>query len=447
MVTAILPSLTNDAGAGKDDAAPVPKLTRNPRHSAVFSVESEVTITPERYSRSLSRERDGPILESPAEARKPSILAGFVGLFTGCGALVALVLFLPLPVRFGGIDGVTPGQAVSYSFYVVAGVSFFVAIFVFFGLRNLQGEDGKGWRVLFGRKSWYQTQLDNEAEPNQQKVVPYMSLLKDSVLLAFTDSRISLGYIGGFVARASTVAISLFIPLYVNTYFISNGFCTGSPHDSSPELKKECRSAYILSSILTGVAQLVGLICAPLFGYLSSRKSRVNYPVLVATIFGVIGYLILPQLQSPEIKNIDGRGGTPAVFLVVSLIGVSQIGSIVCSLGILGQGVLAVDLQKTSLRDDIPSLAPDEDESGESREPLIRISADESAGSRVRLKGSIAGVYSLCGGAAILLLTKLGGYLFDKVNTGAPFYMMAGFNAVLLISSLWVDATQAFARV
>lgn len=446
MVTAILPSLTNDADTAKDASALVPKLNRNSRHSAVFSVASEITITPERYSRSLSRERDDPDSEAPTEARKPSVLAGFVGLFTGCGALLALVLFLPLPVRFGGIDGVTPGDAVTYSFYTVSAVSLVVAVFVFFGLRNLQGEDGKGWRVLLGRRSWYQTQLANESE--EHKVVPYMSLVKDSVLLAFIDSRIGLGYMGGFVARASTVAISLFIPLYINTYFIKNGYCTGSPHDSSPELKKECRSAYILSSILTGVAQLVGLICAPVFGYVASRKGRVNYPIVIATVFGVVGYLVLPQLQSPEIKNVDGRGGTPAIFLVVSLIGISQIGSIVCSLGILGQGIVAVDLQRTSLRDEgVPSLAPDEDESADGDEPLIRISADEDNGSRVRLKGSIAGVYSMCGGAAILLLTKLGGFLFDEVNTGAPFYMMAGFNAVLLVLSLWVDAAQAFARV
>ncbi|TQV96720.1 hypothetical protein V2A60_000636 [Cordyceps javanica] len=448
MVTAILPSLTSDAGFVKNNKPAAPRIARNPRHSAVFSVESEATITPERYSRSISRERDGSAPAAPTEARKPSVLAGFVGLFTGCGALLALVLFLPLPVRFGGIDGVTPGQAVSYSFYVVSGVSLLVAFFVFIGLRNLHGEDGKGWRVLLGRKSWYQTQLQNEADEHGQKVVPYISLLRDSVLLAFTDSRISLGYIGGFVARASTVAISLFIPLYVNTYFISNGYCTGSPHDSSPELKKECRSAYILSSILTGVAQLMGLICAPVFGYVSSRKTRVNFPIVIATVFGIVGYLILPQLKSPEIKNVDGRGGTPAVFLVVTLIGISQIGSIVCSLGVLGQGVLAVDLQRTSLRDEAgPSLAPDEDESLDDHAPRIRIAADEAAGSRVRLKGSIAGVYSLCGGAAILLLTKLGGFLFDRVNTGAPFYMMAGFNAVLLIASLWVDAARAFSRI
>lgn len=468
MVTAILPSLTNDEHAAKEAENALPKIARNPRLSAAFSVESEITITPERYTRSLSQERDGQSGHSDnavEDSKKPSALAGYVGLFTGCGALVALTLFLPLPAKFGEIDGVTPGEAVSYSFYVVGAVSLAVSIFVFVGLRNLKGEEGKGWRVLIGRKSWYQEQVEQLEDPEDerkkaslglnmltseianraaaQKLIPYLHLMKDSVLLAFTDSRIGLGYLGGFVARASTVAISLFIPLYINTYFISNGFCHGSPHDPSPELKKECRSAYVLSSILTGVAQLMGLIAAPFFGYLSGRVGRVNYPVIVATVFGIVGYLILPQLTSPEIKNVDGRGGSPAIFAVVTLIGISQIGSIVCSLGVLGQGVLAVDLQQTVLRE--PTLAPDEDESADN-EPLIRICSDQE-GSRVRLKGSIAGVYSLCGGAAILLLTKLGGYLFDKVSNGAPFYMMAVFNSILLIVTLWMDAARAFARV
>lgn len=267
-------------------------------------------------------------------------------------------------------------------------------------------------------------------------------MLKDSVLLGWADSRIALGYLGGFVARASSVAISLFIPLYINTYFISNDFCKGSPNDPSPELKKECRAAYVLSSILTGVAQLLGLMCAPLFGYLSSKTGRINYTIVASTSFGIVGYTIFPQLVSPEIKNEDGRGGSPVIFLVVSLIGISQIGAIVCSLGSLGRGILAVDIPRTARRE--ASIAPDEDESTDENEPLMQVTTDRESASRIRLKGSIAGVYSLCGGAAILLLTKLGGYLFDKVSTGAPFYMMAVFNAILLVASLGMDASQTF---
>jgi MFS family permease len=269
--------------------------------------------------------------------------------------------------------------------------------------------------------------------------------MKDSVFLGFVDSRIGLGYVGGFVARASSVAISLFIPLFVNTYYISNGFCKGSPHDSSPELKEECKAAYILSSILTGVAQFMGLICAPVFGYLASRTGRINYPIVVSTVFGIVGYTILPQLSSPEIKDVDGRGGSPIIFLVVSLLGISQIGAIVCSLGSLGRGVLAVELPRTARPESL--LQPEDYEAAndESR-PLISITTDQESVSRIRLKGSIAGVYSLYGGFAILLLTKLGGYLFDTLSNGAPFYMMAVFNAVLLAFSLGMDASRTFSH-
>jgi hypothetical protein len=227
--------------------------------------------------------------------------------------------------------------------------------------------------------------------------------------------------------------------LFVNTFFINNGFCKGSPHDPSPKLKEECRAAYILTSALTGVAQLMGLLCAPMFGYFSSRTRRFNLPVIVATVFGIIGYLVFPRLQSPEIRNVDGRGGSPAVFLVVSLIGISQIGAIVCSLGSLGRGVLTTDLPGRIA--ETPPVDPDED--GVEAAPLLPDTASVEAASRIRLKGSIAGVYSWCGGVAILLLTKLGGSLFDSVSNGAPFFMMATFNAILLVATLGIDIANA----
>jgi hypothetical protein len=52
--------------------------------------------------------------------------------------------------------------------------------------------------------------------------------------------------------------------------------------------------------------------------------------------------------------------------------------------------------------------------------------------------GSVAGAYSLTGGCGILLLTKLGGYLFDNWTPGAPFYIMAMLNIVALISAIAV---------
>ncbi|KAF6815733.1 major facilitator superfamily transporter, partial [Colletotrichum sojae] len=447
MVTAILPSLTDESDKSDSSADAVNKPVRNPRNSVAMSLESDMTITPARFH-GIGSNGQATTSEDAEEARagKPSALAGYVGLFTGCGALVALSLFLPLPARFGEVDGVTPSEAVADSFYVVGIVSFVVAIFVFFGLRNLKGEDGKGWSVLFGYRPNTNAgdgDGDGSDHPSRPKVLPYFRLLRDSVTLGFTDSQIALGYLGGFVARASTVAISLFIPLYINTFFIGNGFCHGSPHDSSPELKKECRAAYILASILSGVAQLLGLIAAPIFGYLNRRRGRVNYPILIATSFGIVGYTVFPQLASPEYKDVDGRGGSPAVFFIVILIGISQIGAIVCSLGSLGRGVLTADIPKSQHIDTVED-STEAMETPTEAAPLLQHNASVDAVSRVRLKGSIAGMYSWFGGAAILLLTKLGGYLFDAVSTGAPFYMMACFNAILLFASLGIDAARFF---
>ncbi|KAK3368239.1 hypothetical protein B0H63DRAFT_422901 [Podospora didyma] len=452
MVTAILPSLTDDNQPAADTP---PKSTLTNRQSVALSVDSEVTITPERFrtNSNFTTDEDGyydGVDRKLEEKGKPGALAGYVGLFTGCGALVALVGFLPLPTRFGKIDGVTTGEAVEYSYYVVGAISFLVAVFVFFGLRGLRGEDGKGWRMLLGlRGTTPEGTASEHGTAPKHKVLPYWHLLKDSVRLGFTDSEIALGYLGGFVARASTVAISLFVPLFVNTFFIQNGYCKGAVNDPSPILKEECRKAYVLASILTGVAQLVGLICAPLFGYLSSRTGKVNYPIVLATTFGMAGYIVFPQLSSPEYKDVNGRGGSPAVFLCAALIGISQIGAIVCSLGSLGRGVLKVDIVNvlTTPNGDQETLIEAIDGPGDTA-PLLENSTvlPEDTVSRVRLKGSVAGVYSWCGGAAILLLTKLGGYLFDSWSPGAPFYLMAIFNGMLLLASLAISIGQSRRR-
>ncbi|TAQ87746.1 hypothetical protein B7494_g3905 [Chlorociboria aeruginascens] len=436
MVTAILPIMTTGNSeplkvhANNNGMSPVDTC-----NDLVPSLDSNITITPEIHDGRPKPTQIDEYAVKPWTGSSPPRLAGIVGVFTGCGALVALTLLLPLPGQFSKMKGVTQGQAVADSFYVVGGIALFVACFCFLGLRNLNGEEGKGWRLLLGKAPTeeYEAisfQSASHSEPQHTaKFLSYWRLLLNSTLLGFTDARIGLGYLGGFVARASSVGISLFIPLYVNAYFIRNGFCQGSPNDPSPELKKECRAAYILAAELTGASQLIALVCAPVFGFLSDRYRRFNIPLLVAALFGIVGYTAFGRLISPEPKDIDGRGGNPIVFLIVALIGTSQIGAIVCSLGLLGRGVLGEEggyslpsQLEEPYPDDTPELAP-----------LVPSSASRPPSSRSHLKGSIAGVYSLSGGAAILLLTKVGGNLFDSLSTGAPFYMMAIFNAVLLV--------------
>lgn len=443
MVTATLPCLTDDTDSSQEEGTGHPFLapTHNNRDSVTLSVESDLTITPERYTRPGS---DGDTSNEPhctvdPAQGKPSILAGYVGLFTGLGALVSLLAFLPLPAQFSKIEGVEMGEAVQYAYYVVGAISILVASFVYIGLRKLKGEEGKGFRTLFGMKK---RQLPDGSEPPRRTFLPYRQLLREAVVLGFTDSQIGLGYLGGFVARASTVAISAFVPLFVNSFY------KDLPGGDTPEFQ---RKAYILASILTGVAQLFALVFAPVFGYVSSRSRRINYPIAVATVFGVIGYAVFPNLSTPEVSNVEGRGGSGGIFVIVALIGISQIGAIVCSLGSLGKGVLAADPHKKGTLP-LPvgeASVVQTDGSAEAGEgaPLLGNSNGNGNKSqpqctRVLLKGTIAGVYSWCGGAAILLLTKLGGYLFDVSSRGAPFYMMAFFNLMLLVATLGVDVVR-----
>lgn len=443
MVTATLPCLTDESDSSDADMEPSQlhlHPSNNNRDSVTLSVESEDTITPERFTRSNPNgNRNGNGAGVPRNTRdrapgKPSILAGYVGLFTGLGALVSVSVFLPLPNQFSKVEGVEMGEAVQYSFYVVGAIAILVASFVYIGLRKLKGEEGKGFRTLFGLKK---RQLADGTEPSRRSFLPYRQLLRQAIVLGFTDSRIGLGYLGGFVARASSVAISAFIPLFVNSFY------KDLPGGDTPEIQ---RKAYVLASILTGVAQLFALICAPIFGYLSSRSGSVDYPIAIATAFGIVGYAIFPSLSSPEFKNVDGRGGSGGILVIVALIGISQIGAIVCSLGSLGQGVLATDPHEKGTLPlppggDVP-FSTQTDGSVEADEGDSLLDKPQFRTTRVLLKGTIAGVYSWCGGAAILLLTKLGGYLFDVSSRGAPFYLMAVFNGILLVATLGVDTVR-----
>jgi hypothetical protein len=176
MVTASLPSLTDESEDPDRNNPSRVKRTRNPRHSIAYSVSSELTITPERYTRTMSSDdlpRASAVNDTPDQPPKTSALAGFVGLFTGCGALVALVLFLPLPTKFGEVEGVTPAEAVSYSFYVVGVVALVVSVLVFLGFRHLKGEEGKGWKTLWVGKREYDLVdgVDGDGEPRRQSEV------------------------------------------------------------------------------------------------------------------------------------------------------------------------------------------------------------------------------------------------------------------------------------
>lgn len=424
MVTAVLPTMSFAAGESRDPEPTLPSdVFESNGHAPSPSVSSELTITPARFqSRSeqpvvVLQEHSGthPLLRASS-----SQIAGYVGVFAGCGALLALLLFLPLPAHFQRL-GSPPDRALQYSYYIVATVALVVAIACYTGLRNLRGESEKGWTTRHG--------------VSKSNIKLLWQHLWTALTLGFTNSDISLGYIGGFVARASSVGISLFIPLLVNASFTSSGLCSknGDAPGGLPDLKRRCPEAYVLAAKLTGVSQLVALLCAPIFGYVSAKVGT-TIPLMFAAATGIAGYPIFATQFSP-------KGHQAISFLSVCLIGSSQIGCIVCSLATLSSGVLDSPAMKT--KPEIPvrpghadgELSHAELESSSNEQTgLLSGTQEENVLELSEIKGSIAGVYSLYGGAGILLLTKLGGYLFDEVSFGSPFYILAAFNAILLVA-------------
>lgn len=194
-------------------------------------------------------------------------------------------------------------------------------------------------------------------------------------------------------------------------------------------MKRQCHRAYIVAAILTGVSQLIGLISAPFIGYLSSSASSTQpatSPLRVLSItslLGTIGFAGFGFLDTPNISFLS--------LLFSALLGIGQIGAVVGSLGLLGRG--QGEEFDTDFEPDPQEVLTDadssdeDDEDGDLESSRRRGNISSSSSNPGELKGTIAGVYSLCGGMGILFLTKGGGLLFDKWSPGAPFWMLGGF--------------------
>ncbi|RVX74636.1 hypothetical protein B0A52_01762 [Exophiala mesophila] len=432
MVTAILPAVAGPPTSLGSTIPPSRGNTEeaNNRNSFSPSIASELTITPARFaSFSSGQERQGKATAKQPEsniARSTSRIAGYVGMFTGAGALIALMVFLPLPAKFQ-YSGYDQKAALKASFYIVAAVALILASWCFIGLRGLQKEQEQSRGHLIQYKEL------SLASKTISALREMWANFQIAVMTGFKHSEIGIGYVGGFVARASSVGISLFIPLLVNAMFLASNLCDEDQNEGDPsglpDLKRRCPRAYVVAAELTGATETVALIFAPIFGYWSARTSRKHLPLLFASVCGMVGYPLFAYEFDPDGSHTGKR---VLVFFAASLIGISQIGAIVCSLGTLSKGILEEGADKG--KDDTIANGSGEEEA----EPLLE-TEDGPPRKDLRLsalKGSFAGVYSLYGGLAILILTKLGGILFDKVSPTAPFWIMSCFNTILLLSCM-----------
>src|SRR5208282_1348326 len=162
-------------------------------------------------------------------------IAGLAGFCPGVGALIAVVVFLPLP-RFFTSHGWDLKAAVQTSFYVVGSVAFIISIIMFFGLKKDRTK-----------------QISKLFRKNQDRGSGYFKLMREGFLAA-RDPRVTLAYMGGLVARADSIVISLFIPTVVSHYFVERGLCTVDPHAPVEEIKEVTR---LYSMLIVGMSTSV----------------------------------------------------------------------------------------------------------------------------------------------------------------------------------------------
>jgi len=265
--------------------------------------------------------------------------AGVVGVMTGCGALLAAFVFLRIPswVHWGLIGA---GEVMYWS---VGGYFILTGMYLFWGLSD---------QIL-------------ESNKHENIVV----IVKEGVLAA-SNPRIALSYLASFAARGDAIIITSFLSLWVNKFVIDEG--------------KSNEDALAAAGTISGIAQTMALVAAPLFGIASDYVDRTLTQVIAAGI-ATGGYLWMFFLRDPT--SVHAR-------VAIAFVGLGEIGMIVTS------QIL------------VSSEAP----------PKVR--------------GSVAGFFGLAGSVSILISTKIGGIMFDNWKESSPFLLVAFFNATVFFVGL-----------
>jgi MFS family permease len=138
------------------------------------------------------------------------------------------------------------------------------------------------------------------------------------------------------------------------------------------------------AGMIIGIAQTAALITAPIFGFLVDRMKRANATIL-AVMLASIGYGATLLVKDPN---------DPIIYLVAALIGVGEIS------GVISSGVLIAQHATSEIR------------------------------------GSVIGIFSLCGTIGIMVATFIGGQLFDNWLPQGPFVLFSVLGVVVVVLGL-----------
>lgn len=177
----------------------------------------------------------------PRRRVKPAVrngtLSGLVGLCTGLGAVMAVTVFLPIPTHLEHKYGLSPETSLRTAFYIVGMLAIFVGGVLYVGLRHDPSKSLTKWvrsiRYNHRRHQILRDQVSRSGHlsdgENREVDNVYESLAEEGnefgsqyleeqssyfrlLLKGFTaaaEPDIFLAYVGGLIARAASVAVSL----------------------------------------------------------------------------------------------------------------------------------------------------------------------------------------------------------------------------------------------
>jgi MFS family permease len=135
------------------------------------------------------------------------------------------------------------------------------------------------------------------------------------------------------------------------------------------------------------VANSAGLLFAIFFGLMLDKVNRVTAGVIAMFVAGV-GYIAGGFVGDPRSSSI---------MTVAVLLGLGQICAIIASQTVLGQE------------------APKD------------------------VRGAVFGLASIAASLGILFTTAVGGWMYDKVSQGAPFFLIGSVNLAIMFFGLWLN--------
>ncbi|KAI9472292.1 MAG: major facilitator superfamily domain-containing protein [Benjaminiella poitrasii] len=193
---------------------------------------------------------------------------------------------------------------------------------------------------------------------------------------ATREPRIALGYASSFFARADEIIITNFLGLWVTQYYIEKGRC---------EVGQTCLYSLASSATLSGYAQLVALASTAFFT-LASEYLPKEWAVFAAGVVGACGNI-------PFAFSIDPTSKLSLAFVI--LIAIGQYGMIISGMAMVA---------------------------GDYSDP--------------RDHAAISATYSFIGAIGIIILSKVGGVLFDKWMKGAPFLLLGIGHGIMCVMSI-----------